>query len=244
MKISGNTVLITGGTSGIGLALANAFHSAGNQIIITGRDKKKLRKVLNNEPHWMGFAADLSTADQTSGLVGGVKKAGEPNILVNNAGIQCDIGFLRDPIDPAHLFEEFRVNLEAPLRLIQEFLPSLLARQEAAIINVTSALGEVPKSIFPVYSASKAALSAYTCALRVQLKDTAVQVMELVPPLTATPMSAKRNGAKMMPEDLAKAALEGLADGSAVVRPGRAGLLHQLHRFAPGIASKIVEAGA
>lgn len=243
MRLNGNTVLITGGTSGIGYALARAFYEAGNRIFVTGRSSEKLDRLMKEHSEWMGLQADLARPDQIVRLVREVRKIGEPNVLVNNAGIQSQLDFLQEPREPEAILQEIRVNLEAPIRLIQEMLPGLLSQESSVILNVTSALGEVPRSTFPIYCASKAALSAYTMSLRHQLADTGVHVAELVPPFTDTPMNHGRDGQRVSAEVVAEAALEGLKHGARVIRPGKAALLHRIHRISPAFASKIVEAG-
>ncbi|MCB1139584.1 MAG: SDR family NAD(P)-dependent oxidoreductase [Leptospiraceae bacterium] len=244
MKIYGNTALITGGTSGIGRALAGALYAAGNRILITGRNPERLNQTLSEYPDWQGLAADLRNIDDIQKIADWALGFEDLNILVNNAGIQSEINFLRDSSAPGPLLDELRVNLEGPIRLIQECLPSLLSKAEAAIINVTSALGEVPLSRYPIYSASKAALSAYSYCLRTQLANTAVQVFDVVPPFTDTPMNEHRSGSKVPPAVVADAVLVGVKKNQSTIRPGKAALLHRIHRLSPGLATRLVEAGS
>ena len=243
MQISGNTILVTGGNSGIGLALARKFHKHRNRIIITGRNPDRLKQVLEDYPDWTGYECDFSDTQAITLVAEKIERNhADLNILINNAGIQVAHHFLNDPGIPENCLREMRINFDAPVRLGLHLLPVLLQADAAAIINVTSALGEVPRSIFPIYCASKAALSAYSTALRRQLAETPIRVMEWVPPLTATPMNAHRPGTKMSADDLAAAFLRALQKDCPVVRPGKAALLHTVHRIWPTRAQAIIEA--
>ncbi|MCB1167088.1 MAG: SDR family NAD(P)-dependent oxidoreductase [Leptospiraceae bacterium] len=245
MNTTNNTVLITGGTTGIGLAMARALSQLGNRIIITGRNSSRMNTLLRENPSWVGYLFDLAQSEKVGDLAETVhRNHPDLNLLINNAGLQLAIPFPDTAQSPANLRQEMEVNFHAPVHLVQELLPLLLEKREAAIVNVTSALGEVPFSRFPMYSASKAALSAYTTALRTQLMGTSVRVMELVPPLTATDMNAHRPGDKMMPATLANIFIKGLQKNLSVNRAGKAAVLHRLHRIAPSLSSKIIEKGA
>ncbi len=188
MNPSHNTVLITGGTSGIGLALAKRFLKESNRVIITGRSQERLARVQAELPEAMVQCADLNdpqTLEQLAGCCADV------NILINNAGIQLNYEFA-DQSMPTHAIEsELQTNLLGPLLLIKLMLPNLLARESAAIVNVSSGLGIVPKQSAPVYCASKAGLHVFTKALRWQLENTYIKVFEIIPPLVDTPMSQR-----------------------------------------------------
>jgi uncharacterized oxidoreductase len=187
MNVKENTVLITGGATGIGLSLVKEFVNAGNEVIICGRRQDKLdeAKKLYPEIHTKQF--DLSLYRDRGGLHHWIKKEFPAlNILINNAGIQRGIDF-RNGIETLHTIDnEIVINLEAPIQLCAYFIPLLQTQKESAIINVTSGLGFIPSVAMPVYSATKAALHSFTVSLRRQLKDTSIKVFEIIPPMVDT----------------------------------------------------------
>ncbi|MCL1908241.1 MAG: SDR family NAD(P)-dependent oxidoreductase [Holophagaceae bacterium] len=193
MLTKGNTILITGGGSGIGLGLASAFHSLGNQVIIASRRKDLLDDITKQYPGMACYALDIQNADEINAVA--KKILGDfpdLNVLINNSGIMRAEN-LKNQTNLQDMEEIVATNLLGPIRLTAALLPSLLLRPKATIINVSSGLGFVPMATTPTYCATKAALHSYTQSLRYQLKDTNVQVMELVPPYVATDLM---NGAK------------------------------------------------
>jgi uncharacterized oxidoreductase len=201
MKISGNTVLITGGATGIGYAMAEAFLEAGNEVIICGRRKERLLEAQKKHPDLHIKVCDVADGADRKALVkwatANFKKL---NILVNNAGVQRDIDLTKG-IDEFMAGEsEIKINLEAPIVLSGLFIPYLTGKKEAAIINVSSGLGFVPAARMPVYSATKAGLHAFSLALRHQLKNKGIKVFEVVPPAVDTELNqegrAKRGNFK------------------------------------------------
>ncbi|MCB1173148.1 MAG: SDR family NAD(P)-dependent oxidoreductase [Leptospiraceae bacterium] len=243
MQTTGNTILITGGSTGIGRAIARAFHAQNNRIIVTSRNQARLAQLQQEFPDWSTYPADLTCTADVIELVAFIEEQhGSLNILVNNAGQQTACNFLHQVPSPAALVGEMRLNFEAALLLASLLLPVLLHSPAALIVNVGSALGAVPRSAYPVYSASKAALSALSVCLRRQLRETNVSVMELVPPLTDTLMNAERSGPKMSPESVAEALLCGIQNNRRTIRPGSSSILHAISRVSPGLASRLVEA--
>jgi uncharacterized oxidoreductase len=190
MDMSGNTVLITGGGSGIGRGLAEALHRAGNQVVIAGRRRQALEAVADANPGIEWRQLDLAEpASITSVAVELVQSHPGLNVLVNNAGVmQTENLRTGGATDIAET--TVAVNLLGPMRLTAALLPTLLKRPHAAIANVTSALAFVPKAAAPSYSATKAGLHAYTESLRHQLRRTPVRVIEIVPPRVETDMLA------------------------------------------------------
>jgi short-subunit dehydrogenase involved in D-alanine esterification of teichoic acids len=195
MQTSNNIVLITGGASGIGLALARKFLQSNNKVIITGRNYKKLAEVKEVFPDIITEIADMTDLGALQELV---NKYPDINILINNAGIQYNYDFIDTEITTELIDTELRTNLIAPLQLIKLILPNLLTKPNAAIINVTSGLGIVPKQIAPVYCSSKAGLHIATKALRWQLETTPIKVYEIMAPLVDTPMTAGRGKGKIL----------------------------------------------
>ncbi len=184
MKLSGNTVLVTGGASGIGFAIAEAFIREGNTVIICGRREDKLLEAQRKLPGLTIKTCDVSVESERMALVKwATENFRDLNVLVNNAGIQCDIDFTKGAEDLINGGNELKINLEAPIYLSALLIPHLSTRNEAAIINVSSGLVFVPSVKNPVYSATKAALHTFSILLRQQLKKTGIKVFEVVPPL-------------------------------------------------------------
>jgi uncharacterized oxidoreductase len=189
MKTTGNTILITGGATGIGLATATAFVNAGNDVIICGRRAEKLQEAQDLLPSIQTRACDISSADDRAALFEWVSNTfGNLNILINNAGIQRMIDLTKgeeDLLDPAW-GDEIDINFKATVFLSAKFIPVLAAQEESAIINVSSALGWIPISVMPVYCATKAAIHSFTMSLRHQLRKTSIKVIEVIPPTVDT----------------------------------------------------------
>ncbi|NBB66215.1 SDR family NAD(P)-dependent oxidoreductase [Pseudomonas sp. ODNR1LW] len=187
MNISGNTILITGGGTGIGRALAEALHARGNRIIITGRRAEVLKDVAAANP---GMAwATLDVADPAAVAAFGeqvVKDHPALNAVILNAGIMKAENLKADPFDFATVEATITTNLLGPIRLTAALLPHLLSRPAATIMTVTSGLAFIPLTATPTYNATKAAIHSWTQSLRHQLRDTAVEVLELAPPAVAT----------------------------------------------------------
>jgi len=184
MKTSGNTVLITGGATGIGFALASRFSSLGNEVMICGRREAKLREAKERLPQVSIMRCDISQQPDVESLLAWVT-SDHPgiNVLVNNAGIQRAIDLKKGIEDLVANEDEIMVNLRAQVYLSAYFVPLFSKRpSESAIINVSSGLAFVPLSRFPVYCATKAAIHSFTISLRHQLKDTPVRVFEVIPP--------------------------------------------------------------
>lgn len=187
MNITGNTILITGGGSGIGRALAEALHARGNQIIITGRRESVLAEVAAANPG-MAFAA-LDVADPAAirdFAARIVKDHPALNVLVNNAGIMKVEDLKAEPFDLDVVEETIATNLLGPIRLTAALLPHLRARAAATVMTVSSGLAFIPLAATPTYSATKAAIHSWSESLRHQLADTSVEVLELAPPGVAT----------------------------------------------------------
>jgi len=187
MKTRGNTVLITGGATGIGFALANAFARAGNRVIICGRRKNKLAEASVRLPEIETLACDVAKKTERESLFRWVSKNHpELNVLVNNAGVQKMVDLTSGTRDLLAGENEIAINFAAPIHLSALFVPFLMRQKEAAIINVSSGLGFVPIAAMPVYCATKAGIHTFTVSLRHQLKDTSIKVFEVVPPMVDT----------------------------------------------------------
>ena len=179
----GNTILITGGSSGIGLALAESFVKLGNTVIICGRSKDKLVAAQERNPSLIVRQCDVSKEDERRNLYVWVGGSFEGlNVLVNNAGIQRRVDLTKGTDDLLKNEDEIEINLKAQIHLTAQFVPKLSIQKQAAIVNMSSGLGFVPLAIFPVYSATKAALHSFTMSLRHQLRETSIKVFEVIPP--------------------------------------------------------------
>ena len=182
MRTSGKTVLITGGGSGIGLALAERFYNAGNKVIICGRRIDKLQEAKEKMPNLHTLVCDVANeADRKLLLDAMVNEFPELDVLVNNAGIQQRINLQDLNADWGYFHQEIVANLEAPIHLTMLFLPYLLKKQEGTIINVSSNLAVTPAAWVPIYSATKAALHSFSMSLRLQLAETNVNIVEVMP---------------------------------------------------------------
>ncbi|GAB2992149.1 SDR family oxidoreductase [Streptomyces pseudoechinosporeus] len=203
MKMTSNTILITGGTSGIGLGLALRLHEAGNKVIVAGRRKELLDEITAEHPGIDALVLDV--ADPASiARARETVAASHPglNVLVNNAGIQL----LESVLDPAGLQvaeDHVATNLLGTIRMTYAFLPLLVGKDDAVVMNVTSALAFVPFPITPTYSATKAALHSFSESLRIQLAgaDAGVQVIEVVPAGVRTSLMGQQDSEQSMPLD-------------------------------------------
>ncbi|MCM3702310.1 SDR family oxidoreductase [Paenibacillus macerans] len=189
MKLSGNTILITGGSTGIGLAFAERFIKAGNTVIVCGRRERALEDAKEKSPNLITHVCDLNMESERVALFDWVTaNYPEVNVLVNNAGIQQRFNVLKADAKNnwSYFNQEIQTNVEAPVHLSMLFAPFFAAKEAAAIINVTSGLAFTPFVIAPIYSATKAALHSFTLSLRHQLSDTSVEVIEVAPPAVNT----------------------------------------------------------
>ncbi|WP_027548177.1 SDR family oxidoreductase [Bradyrhizobium sp. WSM2254] len=186
MKLTGNIILITGGATGIGFALARSLSEKGNQVIVCGRNEAALRKAQGEAPALVIRVCDVADAESRRSMVEWLKTS-HPNlnVLINNAGVQHRRDFNDDPASD-NLDQEVAINLTAPIHLITELLPALKRQEQAFIINVSSGLAFSPMADVPVYCATKAALHSFTLSLRHQLKATGIRVIELAPPIVDT----------------------------------------------------------
>lgn len=188
MKMSGNTILVTGGASGIGLALAERFLQAGNEVIICGRRPEKLAEAKAKHPELQTRICDVGSEQDRLALADWAKQEHPAlNILVNNAGIQNRMNlFEADAQDWSRYQQEIAINLEAPIHLSMLLLPQLAGKPNATIINVSSGLAFTPLAFAPIYCATKAALHSFTMSLRHQVAAQQIEVVEVVPPAVQT----------------------------------------------------------
>lgn len=244
MNLHNNTILVTGGGSGIGLALAKAFAQHNNTVIVCGRNAQKLEAVRTQNSAIVTLPCDIASGDDRQHLIEVVaQKYPGLNILINNAGIQHNYNFL-DVQDHTDLIEEeVNINFLAQLKLIDRLLPVLIQQPRAAIVNVTSALAVIPKENAPIYCATKAAMHNFTKALRYQLEGSPVKVFEIIPALVDTDMTRGRGEGKITPEALAKEALRGIESDKYEIRIEKTKVLFALHRLLPSVAERMIRNG-
>lgn len=233
MKTSGNTVLITGGATGIGFALAEALLDQGNEVIVCGRRRARLEAARARRPALQTRVGDVSRASGRKALVAWVvRRFPNLNVLVNNAGVQRAIDFLHGPRDLPLADEELATNLAGPIHLSALLIPHLRRRRDAAIVNVSSGLGFTPLAAVPVYCATKAAVHAFSLSLRHQLRQTRVKVFEVAPPIVPTELAGDRERPDeaeftMSPQAVAKGIVAALRRDRYEVALGAAANLHR-----------------
>lgn len=236
MDVRGKVALVTGGSDGIGREIALQLRGAGADVTVTGRSAEKLQAMAS-----LGFgtiAGDLSTPAGVDAVVNGV--ADKPlAVLVNNAGVGSDYDLdTPDTLDSAaHCI---RTNLDALIALCTRLLPTLRAQPEAAIVNVTSGLAIAPRAGGSIYCATKAGLRSYTQAIRHLLKDSNVRVIEALPPVVETNMTAGRSGKKMSAHDCAAEIVAGIRTGKREVNAGMVKLLQLVNSISPALARRIM----
>lgn len=239
MKVRDKVILITGGTSGIGWALAKRLIQLENKVIIMGRDSWKLDEAKKKGFHTIN--CDLGNSQQVEATIRLIQKEfADLDMLFNNAGIQFNYDFTQDRIPVEKIHQEIQVNVTGQLILTQGLLPLLKARKQAWIINTTSGLGMFPKRDGLVYSVSKAAMRNFTIGIRYFLKGSPVKVLEFIPPVTETNMTAGRPGAKMDVEKLVDMALPQIEREFDIITVGKLRIFRWIAFLLPGLAHKIL----
>lgn len=237
MKLSGNTIMITGATSGIGLEMTRRFHALGNRIVAVGRNRDKLGAMEGEMDDLTAIVCDLSNPDDLQLLIEKVNvQFPELNVLINNAGLQFQMEFSEGRAHWAEIDQEIDVNLRALVHLTNELLPLLSAKDASAVVNVSSGLGFAPKKSAPVYCATKAAVHAFSMALRYQLEDSPVKVFEVIPSLVDTPMTAGRGSGKITATELVDEFIVAYRRNQWEVNIGKVKLLRTLLRLWPAKA--------
>ncbi|RAR65893.1 putative oxidoreductase [Paraburkholderia unamae] len=201
MKITGNTIFITGGTSGIGLGLAQAFHRRGNKVIVAGRRRALLDTIAREHPGIDTVVLDITNADDIRRVANEViARHPSLNVVINNAGIM-PFDDASGPLDDAAAVRLVETNLLGPVRVSAAFVEHLKSRREATIINNSSVLAFVPLAQTALYSATKAAIHSYTLSQRFMLRNTSVRVLEIAPPWVDTDLVHKSGDPRAMPLD-------------------------------------------
>ncbi|WP_402467522.1 SDR family oxidoreductase [Isoptericola aurantiacus] len=238
MRLQQDTILITGGTSGIGLEMATRLAERGNTVIVTGRSEDRLAEFRRTHPSLHALAVEVTDRASVEQLYrAATAEFPGLNILINNAGMMQAIDFATASVD--HITDEISVNLAGPVLVTQVFLPHLLEQPESAVLNVTSGIAYFPFEKAPLYSASKLGLHSYTQSLRAQLEGTSVAVYELAPPRTTQPMfsgseadNAQVDRVPMMPvADVVAHMITGMRKNRSEIRPGMSKLLRLIGKI-------------
>ena len=241
MKLTGRTILITGGSAGIGLAFALKFLELGNQVIVTGRRQLLLDEVKAKHPKLHTIQSDVADPAQIAALTARVKlDFPKLDVLMNNAGIMLSKNLKVPATDLAGLTEEIDVNIGGVIRMTSAFI-DLLTANKGTVINVSSALAFVPVPAVPIYSATKAAIHSYTQSLRFQLEETGVEVIEVMPPGVKTEMTtelAEVGISLITTDELVKQSFASLKSGAIEIRPGQSKQLAFMRRLAPDFINR------
>jgi len=236
MNLKGRTILITGGSAGIGLAFALKFAELGNEVIVTGRRQAVLDGVKAKYPMLHTLQSDVSDPVQIAALAARVKSNfPKLDVLMNNAGIMLHKNVKAPAADLAGLMTEMNINVGGVIWTTSTFI-DILTANKGTLINVSSALAFVPLPSAPIYSASKAAIHSYTQSLRFQLQEAGVEVIELMPPAVKTDLTADLPEGSLnliTTDELVKQSFTAFRAGALEIRPGQAKLLALMRRLAP-----------
>jgi uncharacterized oxidoreductase len=240
LKLTGHTALVTGGGSGIGLAVAKALLARGNAVIACGRDAARLESARRDAPGLEVMVCDVAKPDDVRALAESL--GDRVSILVNNAGVSQPFDFLSSADPAGDDLSEIDINLTATVRVTRALMPSLRAKAEAAIVNVSSPIALVPLGERPLYCASKAAVNALSPTLREQLKATGIKVFHLVPPMTDTAMmaAAKSDLPTISPERVATALMRAIERNRQDVYVGLAKASYWSSRLMPGLSFRFL----
>jgi len=246
MNTTNNTVLITGGSAGIGFAIAALFSETGNQVIITGRDEQRLKAAASRLKNTTAIVSDVSDPAQVDALVEKVNREfPHLNILINNAGKAYYYGSGKPTDVAGKAAEEMLTNYTSVISLTEKLQPLLEKQKAAAVVNVSSIVAFAPGARLATYAASKAALHSYTQSLRLTLaKTTNIKVFELMPPLVNTEFSKEIGGEKgIPPRQVAEDLLAALANDHYQIHVGNTELIYQLSLSSPTEAFQAMNAG-
>lgn len=242
MELKNSTILITGGTSGIGLEFVKQLTKQGANIIITGRNLDKLNETNRQFPEIQIFQSDVSNSKDIEQLYKSItQQFPELNIIINNAGIMRNLDLQDTSVNLENITQEIEINLSGTIQMVHQFLPHLKKQKSAAIVNISSGLAFLPFPLSPIYSAAKSGIHAYTQVLRLQLKNTSVKVFELAPPATettllnafTTDLSSDAGGPIMKVEKMVEVAISGLLKNKFEIKPGMSKALYFMGRIAP-----------
>lgn len=240
MRLTGRTILITGGSAGIGLAFALKFLELGNEVIITGRRQQVLDEVKARHPKLHTIRGDVADPAQVAALAARVKdEFPRLDVLMNNAGIGMPKNLREPATNLAAVTVEMDVNVSGVIRMTSALIDILTANQ-GTVINVSSVLAFAPVPALPVYSATKAAVHSYTQSLRFQLEDSGVEVIELMPPAIKTYMTSEfpEEISMITTDELVKLTFAAFRAGTLEIRPGQSNQVAFMRRLAPNLINR------
>ena len=243
--MKGNTIIITGASRGIGKAFVNQLLKEGNRIIAIARSKEGLDKLLTEFPSIEIIPCDLSIPSERIELVKIIKaRFSHANILINNAGIQVnqyDHRFADPQTSLEAIKTEIEINYTAPIELSHALIPLLMENKNPSIINISSALGFVPKKSAPNYCGTKAGIHLFTKALRYQYEQSPLKVFEIIPSLIETDMTTGRGKDKVSPKALVDQFVKAYSKNQYEINIGKTGVLRFLQRLMPNKADSILK---
>ncbi len=245
MELQNSTILITGGTSGLGLEFVKQLTEHGANVIVTGRKLDALNETKKKFPTVHTFQSDVSNPRDIEQLYRVVtEQFPDLNIIINNAGLMRMIDLQDDSLGLENITNEINTNLSGTIQMVHQFLPHLLTKKSAAIVNVSSGIALMSYSAAPIYSATKAGVRAYTQALRLQLEDTNVKVFEMIPPGVKTNLQNdwehQPDSRMMMDADkMISIAIKGILKDKTELKPPLVGVIKTASRLAPGMLLKI-----
>lgn len=245
MELRNSTILITGGSNGIGLEFAKQFLRQQAKVIVTGRDQNKLYRTREQFPEIITFQSDINNPEDIKALYQKVtEQYPDLNILVNNAGIMRSVALLDPSTDLENVTNEIETNFSGTVRMIQQFLPHLMTKKSSAIVNISSGLAFIPFTTSPIYCGTKAAVHIYSQGLRLQLKNTPVKVFEIAPPKTdkplqtAIPETSERGMMKV--SEMVRVSIKGILKNQYEIRPGLSNVMKWMSRIAPNFFTKLI----
>lgn len=240
MEILNSTIVVTGGSSGLGLEMCRQFIAKGNKVITCSRSLEKLQKAQKQLPDLIIYQCDIGKTSECEDFAKWLHvNHPETNVLINNAAIVYNIDFMQDHFSLEKMEEEFLTNLHAPIRLIKILYPILIKNPNSFIINITTGLVYTPRIIYPFYNAAKSAIHSFTQVLREQLKGEKIGIIEVLFPVVDTPWH-KGNPPKIAisAEKAVSEMLESIAKNKTEIRIGKVKLLYLLYRLSPRFAFK------
>jgi uncharacterized oxidoreductase len=242
MKLKNNTVLITGGSSGIGLELSKVLIQKGNKVIICGKSNEKLEAAKKMEPNLITYQCDLSDRRECYDFAQKIEdNHPDLNILINNAAIVNKTDFINDENTIELAEKEYQTNLIAPIRLIKLLYKTINSNDSSVIINITTGLIYAPRVVYPFYNSSKSALHSFTQTLRIRLKDEKTKVVEVMFPAVNTPWHQGTPPKIAISTDAAVSdMINGLEKGKSEIKVGGVKILYLISRIAPAFALKKV----
>lgn len=242
MKLNKNVILITGGTSGIGLEMVRQFYELDNKLIVTSSNQDNLDKLKIKFPNISILTCDLSDSQSVRKLIDKcLTEYSDINIVINNAGVQKNYIWIEEKDGYEKIEHEIRVNFTSPMQIIYGLLPILTNKKSSAIVNVSSGLAFAPKKSAPIYCATKSAIHNGTKALRYQLEATTVKVFEIIPPLVDTAMTKGRGKGKISPKQLVDEFIRNFKVDKFESNIGKTKFLRIIQRISPKLADNILK---